>query len=908
MSAENARRSPPARANSAPVKAGTPAEPRRRRSVVEFDNQRELRAALQDCTRRGTGIEAGGERVPKRRPSGYLFGDDSDDDTDEGYLRSDDEGSDWNVNGGKASASAGGGGEGGKGSGSGGRGATDSCGLPLNALPYELDWVTENMDEKSSLPQSYEDEHERLTVLNSYLLLDSEREAAFERITALCSRIFDVPISLVSLIDIGRQWFMSNRGLGDVRETSRKLAFCAHCVQSTNDLLVVPDATADPRFMNNDLVTGFPHIRFYAGAPLVCPEGYRLGTLCVIDTKVREGGLTMSEQQTLRELTAMVVEEMVRRREYKRKASRDASRVLAEISAEMLVPLEGARKSVQGLVGHADNGNSSADKAELGQAAEACLDVMGRICEKAVKSYVDRTDTDSGSGSSSSKPQSTKEGALGDDEDDDAIVSVPDLADKLRRVLPKDARDKVKISVEVDSAVPAEIVSDDMKLLRSALNYLTSSADRMQDEGEKEGVDSSSPSAVKLRFYVKHKAAKGAAAGAKTASEAEAAKRKRGKSYLVCECEDNGQALDPDKVDDLFAGVSLPSSANKEGGNFGLQSVAHSISSLGGKFGYRPKEGWGTNEAPVGNVFWFTVPLVVPYHEREERRGDKDSSTSSSGAKQVVDKSKTNRRSSKLLSMTSSEDFDRDAVYEAVEKAMANKEGPLPEDLPTVGTGHRALVIDDSPLVRDVIGGALVQMGFNVTTASDGMEGLQSLQASQYDVVFCDFLMPIYDGPDCIDQYRKWETKNRPGSHQRIVGLADEATEEDVKRATKAGMDDVLTKSSKMSDILKDALGMVESFQPSPKSKKKELPSVGEDRRAGVEPEPHDLPTMANRFRPSGRRISLSRVIDGEGSLTSVETHRAYMSDRSRRRNAAMSRLFDTGVASPSPILGPRSS
>lgn len=106
----------------------------------------------------------------------------------------------------------------------------------------------------------------RLQVLKSYLILDSEREEAFERITALASRIFDVPIALVSLVDLGRQWFMSNRGLGDARETPRKYAFCAHAILNKSKILVVTDARLDFRFRENPLVTGPPHIRFYAGA------------------------------------------------------------------------------------------------------------------------------------------------------------------------------------------------------------------------------------------------------------------------------------------------------------------------------------------------------------------------------------------------------------------------------------------------------------------------------------------------------------------------------------------------------------------------------------------------------------------------------------------------------------------
>jgi hypothetical protein len=136
-----------------------------------------------------------------------------------------------------------------------------------------LDWVLPSFDPENTEVQSMKEELHRLQVLKSYLILDSEREEAFDRITGIASRFFDVPIALVSLVDLGRQWFMSNRGLGSVRETPRKDAFCSHAILSKNNILIVNDARLDFRFKNNPLVTGPPHIRFYAGAPLICPEG-----------------------------------------------------------------------------------------------------------------------------------------------------------------------------------------------------------------------------------------------------------------------------------------------------------------------------------------------------------------------------------------------------------------------------------------------------------------------------------------------------------------------------------------------------------------------------------------------------------------------------------------------------------
>ncbi len=126
------------------------------------------------------------------------------------------------------------------------------------------------------------DELQRLTTLRSYQLLDTPPEPAFDDIVQLASTICNCPVALISLVDEQRQWFKASVGL-DAKETARDAAFCAHAILNKDELLVVPDAQADPRFSDNPLVTGAPHIRTYVGAPLVTDNGSVLGTLCVID-------------------------------------------------------------------------------------------------------------------------------------------------------------------------------------------------------------------------------------------------------------------------------------------------------------------------------------------------------------------------------------------------------------------------------------------------------------------------------------------------------------------------------------------------------------------------------------------------------------------------------------------------
>jgi GAF domain-containing protein len=149
-------------------------------------------------------------------------------------------------------------------------------------------------------------EASRLAALNRYAILDSEPEQSFDDLVILAAHVCRTPMAMLSLVDDHRQWFKSKFGV-QVNETPRDLSICAHAIQQGN-LFIVPDTLQDERFRHNPLVTGDPHIRFYAGAPLINEDGFALGTLCVVDREPRE--LDSEQQEAINALSRLALRQM----------------------------------------------------------------------------------------------------------------------------------------------------------------------------------------------------------------------------------------------------------------------------------------------------------------------------------------------------------------------------------------------------------------------------------------------------------------------------------------------------------------------------------------------------------------------------------------------------------------------
>ena len=249
------------------------------------------------------------------------------------------------------------------------------------------------MTEPTSLVAVPEMERERLLALHRYRLLDTPPEANLDAIVLLAAQSCGVPISQITLVDSDRQWFKAQVG-GTVSETPRAYSFCSHAIRG-RDPMVVPDATHDPRFANNPLVLGEPHIRFYAGVPLVTPDNHALGTLCVIDRQPRE--LSPLQLTALKALARLVMSEIELRRSLKEQEelrreltlSRDAalasvrlkSEFLANMSHEIRTPMNG----VLGMLGLLREGRLEEQQRHFANlaydSAESLLTIIGDILD-----------------------------------------------------------------------------------------------------------------------------------------------------------------------------------------------------------------------------------------------------------------------------------------------------------------------------------------------------------------------------------------------------------------------------------------------------------------------------------------------------------------------------------------------
>lgn len=212
------------------------------------------------------------------------------------------------------------------------------------------------------------DEAERLAALRRYEILDTPRDGAFDRITRLASRMLDVPIAIITLVDHDRIWFKSAEGLEDVKQIDRVPGLCASAIL-VDEPWIVDDARNDPRTMANPLVAGAFGLQFYAASQLRTGDGYNLGTLCVIDREPRS--LDETQVEVLTDLAGLVVDELELRLAARRQARR-----ATELNDDVVQALALAKLQLQS--GRRDDGLASLDLA-----LEASKRILAELVEDA---------------------------------------------------------------------------------------------------------------------------------------------------------------------------------------------------------------------------------------------------------------------------------------------------------------------------------------------------------------------------------------------------------------------------------------------------------------------------------------------------------------------------------------------
>jgi signal transduction histidine kinase len=313
------------------------------------------------------------------------------------------------------------------------------------------------------------------------------------------------------------------------------------------DVFIVPDTLEDPRFADSDLVTGDPKIRFYAGSPLVTPEGYKIGTFCIIDVKPRPNGLSLSEKQNLREIAALAMDQIQETKIEVETSRKDQSRQIACTAHDLITPLTSIQLNV-GLLSEDKELNNFLTKIQRDIIANTgeCVDIMSGICQQSIQSF---------------RGQQQQKVELENHEA--GIVNIEKLLLSLEHVLSTYPK-KVPFTVRVDDDVPPFIKGEVLSMFRSSLNFLTNAC-KFTEFGF-------------ITFHLSMRYASGKASDSP-------------RNYLVFKCIDTGPGIAVENIQNLFdsdGGRKMSQECDLGGFGLGLHSVSNLISQCSGECGYQP--------------------------------------------------------------------------------------------------------------------------------------------------------------------------------------------------------------------------------------------------------------------------------------------------------------------------------